>query len=462
MAEDARTPPLDSPAADAATGATAADEPGAPIAPDAIDPELIKLSVPLPRRHPLVAVAVLLVGALLLYRMRADLSYALKSSEPSELGEAAAALKSGKLAEAAGSYVRVSGLPDRRNALAFDPKGSRLRTQVFRILGTGGAASKLLVASPGVADRFADNHFSGRLRRFDEVYFAEAVTDYFKQTQALRAIDLERLKALPAGPLPQPLSIVDRSGEPLQVGQSSKEQELLIDVLFADDLRVLLSKDKFPSEPDARREIDRVGLPHGPGIETKDGFGYVLRLPPQGIKRQQVLAQIDALGIWLWHRIETYRVPLAALSVTPAGLVLPGPDALAQPVRYQLTAGAAPATPEPTGAPAPANPSGADSATKDAAAPTATTAPVPPAGAGAGAAALAQLVPQKEQTTVLLWEQVQAVQVSEPLTVPADAWLILDGESPRAVLWTLPVSGLLLLFMAFNIWYLLRSLRKSA
>lgn len=448
MAEDARTSPLDSPAADAAPGTTAAVEPGAPVPPDAIDPELLKLSVPLPRRHPLVAVAVLLVGALLIYRMRADLVYALQPAEPRELGEAAAALKSGKLAEAAGGHVRVSGLPDRRNGLAFDPKGSRLRTQVFRILGTGGAASKLLVATPGVARQLADNHFTGRLRRFDEVYFADAVTDYFKQTQALRALDLGKLKALPAGPLPQPLSTVDRSGEPLQV---SKDQELLIDVLFADDLRVLLSKDKFPAEPDARREIERVGLPHGPGIETRDGFGYVLRLPPQGLARQRVLAQIDALGIWLWHRIETYRVPLGALAVTPAGLVLPGPDALAQPVRYQLTASAAP-TPPPAG-PTPATPDSAAQGPAPAAAPAA----APPA-----VAAMPQLVPQKEQTTVLLWEQVQAVQVSEPLAVPQDAWIILDGESPRSLLWTLPVSALLLVFMAFNIWYLIRSLSKSA
>lgn len=456
MAEDARTPPLDSPAADAEPGSTAAQEPGAPVPPDAIDPELLKLSVPVPRRHPLVAVAVLLVGALILYRMRTDLAYAMQPSTPRELGEAAAALQSGKLAEADGGYVQVSGLPDRRNALAFDPKGSRLRTHVLRILGTGGAASKVLVATPGVAASRAENRFTGRLRRFDEVYFADAVAEYFKQTQALRALDLGKLKGLPAGPLPQPLMTSDRSGEPLQV---AKDQELLVDVLFADDLRVLLSKDKFPSEPDARREIERVGLPHGPGIETKDGFGYVLRLPPPGLERQRVLAQIDGLGIWLWHRIETYRVPLGALAVTPAGLVLPGPDALTQPVRYQLTAAAPPpaAPAPPAAAPAgdaPAKPAaaGAPAGAAPAADPEPTAAPARPR----------QLTPQKEQTTVLLWEQVQAVQVNEPLTVPADAWLILDGESPRSALWTLPVSVLLALFMAFNIWYLLRSLSKPA
>jgi hypothetical protein len=444
MAEEARNPPLDAgrepAAADAGTGPAALD-PGAPIPPDAIDPELIKLSVPLPRRHPLVAVAVLLVGALLLYRMRADLAYALRPAEPIELGEAAEALKTGKLAAAAGGYVRVSGLPDRRNALAFDPKGSRIRTQVFRILGTGGASSRLLIATPGSGP--AENRFTGRLRRFDEVHFADAVIDYFKQTQVMRALDLSKLKALPPGPLPQPLQTTDRAGESLQIG---KDQELLIDVLFADDLRVLLSKDKFPAEADARREIERLNLPHGPGIETKDGFGYVLRLPPAGMDRQRVLAQIDALGIWLWHRIETYRVPLGALAATPAGLVLPGPDALPQPVRYQLSPVAEPAAPAPA-APAATPPGGA----------TPTAAPAAPAPAGPRL-----LTPQKEQTTVLLWEQVQAVQLSEPLTVPADAWLIADGESPRSALWTLPVAALLLLFMAFNVWYLLRSLGKSA
>ena len=57
-------------------------EPGAPIHPDAVDPELINLKVPPQRRHPLVAVAVLVVSLLLLYKMRADISYALLPDQP--------------------------------------------------------------------------------------------------------------------------------------------------------------------------------------------------------------------------------------------------------------------------------------------------------------------------------------------------------------------------------------------
>ena len=402
-------------------------EPGAPIPPDAVDPELVRLPVPPSRRHPGVALAVLLTGALLLYRLLPDLRYALLPSAPRDFADAAAAQKGGQLASAVEQFVSVSGLPDHRNGLAFDPKGGRARVQVFRLLGTG---TRLFVATPATPKPPFADRWSGRLRRFDDMAYAESLRGSWQQTQVLRAVDLSKLRTLPSGSLPSPLATFDRAGEALQVRGN---QDLLVDVLFEDDVRVLLLKDKFPSEGDARHEVERLGLAHGPGVETKDGYGYVLRLPPKGPERQKILAQIDAQSIWLWHRIETYRVPATAVQVMPAGLSLPGPDALPQPVRYMEEIGttADPAAP----APAPG-------------------APVAPKGQR-------QLVPQKEPSTVLLWDQVQAVQVSEPLTVPADALLLIDGETPHEANWTLPLSVLLLLFMGFNVWYLIRSLRRQ-
>lgn len=415
-------------------------DPGAPIPPDAVDPELLKLPVPLPRRHPLVAVAVLIVAGLLLYRLRGDISYALKPAEPVDVGNAAAALKIGKLAQHVDGYVRLGGMPDRRNALAFDPKGGRIRNHVFRLLGTG---TRVFVAQVGTPMADADNQFTGRLRRFDEVSFADAVSAAYGQTLAMRALDLGRLKALPGGPLAQPLQTLDRAGEPISV---DKDRELLIDVLFVDDVRVLLSKEKFPSEPDARYEVERLGVVHGPGLETRDGFGYVLRLPTQGAERQKLLAQLDAQGMFFQRRVETYRVPAASVQVTQAGLQIPGPDALPQPVRYQA--------PAPPPAPVPAQaPAGAPSGTTQA--PAAATSPA------ASTETAKLLVPIKEQATLLGWDQVQAVQLSEPLTVPGDALLLLDGESPSGAMWTLPIALLLLLFVAFNVWYLLRALGQK-
>ena len=112
MAEEPRPPSQEEAAA------AGAAEPGAPIPPDAVDPELIRLPVPVSRRHPGVAIAVLIVGALLLYRLRADLHYAMQPAAANDLGNAAAALKGGKLGEAAETFVSVTGIPDHRNALA--------------------------------------------------------------------------------------------------------------------------------------------------------------------------------------------------------------------------------------------------------------------------------------------------------------------------------------------------------
>lgn len=418
-------------------------EPGAPIDPDAIDPELVNLKVPPQRRHPLVAVAVLLVSLLLLYKLRADISYALLPEQPVALGVADGAL-GGKLAGQGDKFVRVFGLPDHRNSVAYDPKGGRGRVQVFRVAGT---ATKLLVARKVSLSADVANEFSGRLRPISDVWFADALRSYFGQTQALRAMDLDRLKAVPAGKLPLPLSILDRSAQPLSV---SKEQELLIDVLFDDDVRVLLSKEKFPSEPDARYEVERLGLPHGPGIETRDGFGYVLRLPPKGPARQKILAQIDSLGIWLWHRIETYRVPSELISLVADGVEIPGPESLQQPVRYR----------SPTVAPA-ANPVAGSPAAAGSVSPTAPTAAATP-DAGTAQAAQPAAVDSKllqairEPTTLLSWNEVQAVQVSEPLRIPSDAFVLFDGETPKQLQWAPPVAALLALFVLLNIYYLIR------
>lgn len=426
-------------------------EPGAPISPDAIDPELVNLKVPPARRHPLVAIAVMVVSLLLLYKMRGDITYALLPEQPTDVGTPEGAA-TGKLAGQGDKFVKLSGLPDHRNSVSYDPKGGRGRVQVFRLLGS---ANRLLVARKASLSADAANEFVGRLRPISDVWFVDALRAYFKQTQALRAIDLDKLKSAPAGKLTLPYATLDRAGQPLSV---SREQDLLIDVLVEDDVRVLLSKEKFPSEPDARYEVERLGLPHGPGIETRDGFGYVLRLPAKGPDRQKMLAQIDSMGIWLWHRIETYRVPSALLQFGPTGIEIPGPDALQQPVRYRTAAVApAPAAPGSPAAPttptAPANPTVAPQPTPAAApAATATSSPAPPA----AAVDSKLLTAVREPSTLLLWNEVQAVQVSEPLTIPEDAFVLFDGETPQQVKWAPPVAALLGLFVLLNLYYLAR------
>lgn len=383
-------------------------EPGAPIPKDAVDPELLQLPLPRPRRHPLVAGGGLVLGALLLWRLYPDMAYSLQPQAPQELGPVRQ-LGIDRADLRGGRHVALSGMPDVRNALAFDAKGERRRSYLLRLLAPA-VQVFVVTRNPAEWEQFQDR-FAGRLRRFDDLPYAGAVRDYYqKKVQVMRALDLGRLRQLPA--IAAPVAVPDRAGEPITI---QPDRELVIDVLFPDDLRVLLLKSKFPSEPDARHEVERVGLPLGPGVETADGYGYVLRLPPPGNDpaRQQAIAKADSLGLLLWHRLESYRVRAAELRVDAAGIHLPGPEALPQPTRYR--------------------PEAADPK---------------------------RLVPEGGET-LLGWERVQAVQAPEPLLIGGGAFVLLDGEVPAADRWTLAVALLLVLFMGFNLYYLWSSFREG-
>ncbi|MCS6915827.1 MAG: hypothetical protein RMK29_02825 [Myxococcales bacterium] len=380
-------------------------EEGAPIPPDAVDPELIRLPPPRRPRSPVLALAVVVLGSGVLYRLMPDLRYALQPLQPAELGEARLALSHPALLP--GRYVALGGMPDLRNAIVLEPRGARTRSQLFRLLGT---RSRILVLTQGPYERkeFLPRYV-GRLRTLDELPYAAAVrTYYLREAKVLRALDLPSLRSMPAGALPVPLVHRDRAGEPITL---YADAELLLRVRFPDDVRVLLLKSKFPSEPDASHELRRLGLPAGPAVETRDGYGYVLRLPP-GAGRHEALARIEAGGMLFQQRIETFRVPLSSLHSAPEGLVIPGPERLGQPVRYQVAAD------------------------------------MP-----------GRLVPQPpSEHTRIPWEDLQAVEVAEALQLPANALILLDGESPDKLRWTLPVAALLLVFIGFNIWYLSRTL----
>ena len=62
----------------------------------------------------------------------------------------------------------------------------------------------------------------------------------------------------------------------------------------------------------------------------------------------------------------------------------------------------------------------------------------------------------REPSTLLAWDEVQAVQISEPLTIPDDAFVLFDGETPPQVKWAPPVAALLGLFILLNLYYLAR------
>ena len=138
---------------------------------DDIDPELVRLPPARPRRSPIVSLAVIAVGAMVLWQLRADIGFALSPSAPQTLALSAVDTWPDN------RLVSVEGIPDYRNALMFEPKGDRYRRSFFRLLGTG---DRVLVRADETSTRTdLSERFVGRLRRFEDIAFQGDVRRYY-------------------------------------------------------------------------------------------------------------------------------------------------------------------------------------------------------------------------------------------------------------------------------------------
>jgi hypothetical protein len=73
-------------------------------------------------------------------------------------------------------------------------------------------------------------------------------------------------------------------------------------------------------------------------------------------------------------------------------------------------------------------------------------------------------MPAAKASTVVRvpWSQVTAVGVPAPVTIGPDAFILVEGERPSQLWWAPLISVLLVIFAAFNMWYLVRSVRTRA
>ena len=122
----------------------------------------------------------------------AELVYAFRGRTPENLGDARSLFARG-VPLADNSYVELSGQPDRRNALFIEPRGEKSRQTFFRLLGTD---SRVLVRAADTSNR-ADlqDHWTGRLRRFDALNYAPQMRAYFQnEVRAARYLSPAALK----------------------------------------------------------------------------------------------------------------------------------------------------------------------------------------------------------------------------------------------------------------------------
>jgi hypothetical protein len=215
--------------------------------------------IPTPRtRHPILAIAAAALALFLIVHVRHELRYVLSSGTPLDLGEARVTFSPRVTPSGFDNrYVRVRGTPDRESGLEVDTKGQWTFTQFFRVLGTGERLFVHRLASPLPAPLAERDVFEGRLVRFGELPFGDAVRRYFSaHVVASHFFAPEDVRAALVAAHGGPLSLRDRAGDAVTV---APEDQLVIDVRRPDELRVGLPRDRFADDASARAEIERRG-----------------------------------------------------------------------------------------------------------------------------------------------------------------------------------------------------------
>src|SRR5262245_57992757 len=147
-------------------------EPGAPIAPDHIDPELIKLSRTRLRIGVITAAGLVLLGVLFLLRLGPDRRFASSSAEATQAS--VADVVAGKVDR--DQLVRITAEPLVSRAIRATKAAGSLG---FRLVPLRGSDDRLwLVVSGDGWEAPATSGYVGRLRKLDELPFADATHTY--------------------------------------------------------------------------------------------------------------------------------------------------------------------------------------------------------------------------------------------------------------------------------------------
>ena len=377
-------------------------------------------------RHPALALAAAALALFIIFHVRADISYALSSTDPIDLGDAPATFAGGKpgdgtrpravgvppetLEHAANRYVTVRGTPDRESALELDTKGSWVFTQFFRILGTG---SRLFVhrrENPLPGFRAEEDRFEGHLIRFADLSFEAAIRGYsathVSATHFFPPDGLRRAVAPAAG---SAITVVDLAGDPVALGPSDL---LAIDVALPQQIRIAFPRDRFRDEAGARAEVDKRGgtvvaagegpasvppspaPPLGASPPPDDRVVLLVRFPPE--RRQSALGEIGDIDpkVEIRDARRTLKVRLGDLRDGGDALLVQSAEAGAAPERLPIA-------------------------------------------------------------------DIPAIRTLAAVQIPADAWLLIESDHPRDHVQTVIFAAVLLAFALINLLGLIRGMKRS-
>ena len=377
-------------------------------------------------RHPALALGAAALALFIIFHVRGDLTYSLSTTDPIDLGDAAATFGGGgkpsdgarpravgvpaeTLERATNRYVSVRGTPDRESALELDTKGSWVFTQFFRILGTG---SRLFVhrrENPLPGFRAEEDRFEGRLIRFADLSFEASIRGYLAtHVSATHFFPPDGLRRAIAQSSGGALTVVDLAGDPVALGPSDL---LAIDLALPQQIRLAFPRDKFRDAAAARAEVEKRGgtvlasgeataptppapAPLAGAPPSDDRVVIFARFPPE--RRDRALGEIGDIDpkIEIRDARRTLKVRLGDLRDGGDALLVQPAEAGAEPDRLPIT-------------------------------------------------------------------DIPAIRTLAAVQIPAEAWLLIENDYPRDHLRTVVFAAVLLAFAAINLLGLVRGLKRS-
>ncbi len=188
-------------------------DPGAPIPPDEIDPELVALRKTGAGVGPVLSVSILVFCAYMMFILRDDLAFSRQSEQPRQVDDAAALLDS----DLEDAFVAVHAVPDRaffaNVSMGEAASGGR---RISPVLGSADKVWLFVESNAWVADIQYNEQYRGRLRRIADLPFAERLGAFVRsQPPAPRFVEADAVRAAIADTSP---TVADPAGSPLPVG----------------------------------------------------------------------------------------------------------------------------------------------------------------------------------------------------------------------------------------------------
>ena len=244
----------------------------------------------------MIALGAVLLAGFLLYQIHDDLFYALSHSQARDLGDArtVATVPLEKLP--INQYVRLSGMADRESGVVLDTAGSWSFTQFFRLLGTRSRIFVRRVPDPLPVEQAEKDVFVGRLVRFRDLSFQQAIRKHFaNRVSATHFFSPASMHDALAAAEGGPVTLADMMGEKVSLGANDS---ITIDVSRPADIQVELPKSRWPDLAAARVAVERQGcevLDEPAKPSDRRCVALVVTLPQEG--RDRIMHAVSELDV---------------------------------------------------------------------------------------------------------------------------------------------------------------------